>query len=152
MQILLIVAIVLIAVAVSVQTGVLIAMYLMSRRISEKTEALMNETRGPLESITGNLKTVTYDLAETGKIARAQAEHIQETLTELRHSVREQIGDVRGTVQETVTDARRMILRPLREYSAIGVGIAEGIRTFFFGRKRKETSTETEPKRKHPAA
>jgi ElaB/YqjD/DUF883 family membrane-anchored ribosome-binding protein len=152
MQILLIVAIVLIAVAVSAQAGVLIAMYLMSRRISEKAEALMNETRGPLESITGNLKTVAYDLAETGKIARAQAQHIQETLTEVRQGVREQIGDVRGTVQETVTDARHMILRPLREYSAIGMGIAEGIRTFFFGRKRKETPIEMEPKRKHPAA
>jgi hypothetical protein len=152
MQILLIVAIVLIALAVSAQTGVLIAMYLMSRRISEKAEALMNETRGPLESTISNLKTVSYDLAETGKIARAQAQHIQETLTEVRQGVREQIGDVRGTVQETVTDARHMILRPLREYSAIGVGIAEGIRTFFFGRKRKETPIEMEPKRKHPAA
>src|SRR5262249_25051911 len=152
MQILLIVAIVLIALAVSAQTGVLIAMYLMSRRISEKAEVLMNETRGPLESIIGNLKTVSYDLSETGKIARAQAQHIQESLVELRQGIREQIGDVRGTVEDTVTDARHMILRPLREYSAIAVGIAEGIRTFFLGRKRKETQVEMEPKRKHPAA
>jgi uncharacterized protein YneF (UPF0154 family) len=152
MQILLIVAIVLIALAVSAQTGVLIAMYLMSRRISEKAEALMNETRGPLESTISNLKTVSYDLAETGKIARGQAQHIQETVAEVRDAIREQIGDVRGTVGDTVTDARRMILRPLREYSAIGVGIAEGIRTFFFGRKRKEAQIETEPKREHPAA
>jgi hypothetical protein len=133
METLLKVAVVLIAVGVVAQTCVLIAMYLMSRRISGKAEALMNETRVPLESITSNLKTVSNELAETGKIARAQAEHIQ----------------------ETATDAGKMLLRPLREYTAIAVGVAAGIRAFFSERKPRETQTETEQKRKHrkhPAA
>jgi hypothetical protein len=130
METLLMVAVVLIAVGVIAQTGVLIAMYLMSRRISGKAEALMNETRVPLESITSNLKTLSNELAETGKIARAQAKHIQ----------------------ETATDARKMLLRPLREYTAIAVGVAAGIRTFFFERKPRETQIEKEQKRKHPAA
>jgi len=146
------VAVTLIALGVITQTGVLIAMYLLSRRISEKAERLMNDTRGPLESIAGNLKTVSNELAETGKIARAQAEHIQETIIESRQSIRGHIGEVRGVVMDTATDARRMILRPLREYAAIGVGIAEGIRKFFFGRKQKETQIDMEQKRDHPAA
>jgi hypothetical protein len=133
METMLIVAVVLIAVGVIAQTYALIAMYLMSRRISAKAEALMNETRVPLESITSNLKTVSNELAETGKIARAQAEHIQ----------------------ETATDAGKMLLRPLREYTAIAVGVAVGIRTFFSERKPREPQLETEQKRKHrkhPAA
>src|SRR5262249_22046383 len=97
-------------------------------------------------------KTVSNELAETGKIARAQAQHIQETVTESRESLRGHIGDVRGAVMDTVTDARHMILRPLKEYTAIGVGIAEGIRTFFSGRKRKETQAEMKNDRGYPAA
>jgi len=130
METLLIVAVVLIAVGVISQTCVFIAMYLMSRRISEKAETLMNEIRVPLESITGNLKTVSNELAETRKIARAQAEHIE----------------------ETATDAGKMLLRPLRVYTAIAVGVAARIRAFFFEHKPKETQLETEQKRKHPAA
>jgi len=152
MEILLTVAVVLIALGVITQTGVLLAMYLMSRRVSGKAEALINDTRGPLESITSNLKTVSNELAETGKIARAQAQHIQETVIESRQNVREHLGDVRGVVMDTVTDAHKMILRPFREYSAIGVGIAEGVRSFFFGRKPRETRVETEQKREPPAA
>ena len=130
METLLIVAVLLIAVGVIAQTYALIAMYLMSRRISAKAEALMNETRVPLESITSNLKTVSNELAETGKIARAQAEHIQ----------------------KTATDAGKLLLRPLREYTAIAVGVAVGIRTFFFERKPRETQIAPEQKRTHPAA
>ena len=152
METLLIVAIILIALGVIAQTAVLIAMYLMSRKISAKAEGLVNDARGPLESVISNLKTVSNELAETGKIARAQAEHLQETVVESRQNIRGHIGDVRGVVMDTVTDARRMVLRPLREYSAIGVGIAEGVRTFFFGRKPKEARGETEQKHEHPAA
>ena len=152
MQILLIVAIVVVALGVIAQTGVLIAMYLMSRRISGTAEGLMNDARGPMESIISNLKTVSNELAETGKITRTQAEHLQDTVTESQLSIRGHIGEVRGVVMDTVADARRLILRPLREYSAIGVGLAEGVRTFFYGRKRKEAQAETEQKRKHPAA
>src|SRR5262249_26542525 len=54
MQILLIVAIIVVALGVIAQTGVLIAMYLMSRRISGTAEGLMNDARGPMESIISN--------------------------------------------------------------------------------------------------
>ena len=44
-------------------------------------------------------------------------------------------------------EARGTVMRPIRQYSAIASGIAEGIRTFFAG-KREETTIEEE----HPAA
>ena len=119
METLLIVAIVLIALAIMAQAGVLIAMYLMSRQLAGKVESLMNDSKhvmAPLETVTCNLKTISEDLTATGKIARQR-------------------------VLSTVEDGREMIMAPLRQYRAIGMGIAAGLRTFFFGRRRAEEPT-----------
>ena len=149
METLLIVAIVLIALAVVTQAGALVAMYLMSRRIGEKAERLMDESKkfmAPMESITSNLKIISDDLTETGKIARNQALHIQEIVTDTHQAVNQQIADVRSTVQSTMDEARRVAMRPVREYSAVAMGIMAGLRTFFRRRpKPTETPSEAEP-------
>ena len=106
----------------------------------------------PLESITNNLKNVADDLSETGKIARAQALHVQEIVTESQQNIREQITEVRTVVADTVQDARAIVLRPIRQYSAIATGIAVGIRTFLFGRKPREADVEEEKGHQFPAA
>jgi hypothetical protein len=142
MDTLLMVAIVLISLAVIVQAGVLVAMYLMSRRIAGKAELLMNESQKllkPLELITSDLRSVSGDLSATGKIARNQALHVQDIVTETRESVRQQIADVRTAVQDTIDEARDVALRPVREYSAIAMGIAAAFRTFFGRKRTKET-------------
>src|SRR5262245_6474419 len=148
MDTLLMIAVVLTALAVIAQAGVLIAMYLMSRRIAGKAEVLMEESRrlmAPLESITGNLKAVTNDMTETGRIARSQALHGQEIITESHENIRGQMADVRGVVMDTVEEARSIVLRPIRHYSAISIGIAEGVRTFFRRKPTQEpTTVETE--------
>jgi len=80
METLLMVAVVVITLAVVVQTGVLLAMYLLARRISGKVEVLMDETRKlipPLESIAHTLKAVADDLQQTAQIARDQVLHVQ---------------------------------------------------------------------------
>jgi hypothetical protein len=131
MQTLLIVAVVVIALAVITQAGVLLAMYLLSRKVTDKIEGLMDESRRlmePLESITGNLKAVSDDLSITGEIAREQALHIR----------------------EIVNDMRETVLRPIREYSALALAIAEGVRTFFGG--KQEEKIEIENKEERPAA
>ena len=153
MEILLMVAVVVIALAVITQAGVLIAMYLMSRRLAVKAEALMDDSKrlmAPLESMTANLKAVADDLTETGKIARAQALHIQEFVTESQQNIRSQLAEVREVVMDTVQEARVVAMRPIREYSAIAMGISAGIRTFF-GRKRR-AGEKIVVEEEHPAA
>jgi len=140
MQTLLIVAIVVIALAIITQAGVLVAMYLLSRRVTAKVEGLIDEGRTlmtPLESITANLKAVSDDLAQTGEIAREQVLHIQTLVGETGNNIRTQIGEVRERVMDTVDEARETVMRPIRQYSAIATAIAEGVRTFFGGRKEE---------------
>jgi ATP-dependent Clp protease ATP-binding subunit ClpA len=154
METLLMVAVVLITLAVIAQAGVLVAMYLMSRRLADKAETLMDDSRkvmAPMESVTNNLKTVADDLAQTGQIAREQVLHVQEMVTETQQNIRGQVSEVRDAVRETVQEARVVVMRPIRHYSALAVGISEGIRTFFFGPKpRRKNKSRVEEE--HPAA
>jgi len=146
MQILLVVAVVLITLAVITQAGALVAMYLMTRRIGLKAEVVIEDSRKlqqPLETIASNLKTATSDLTETGKIARAQARQIQEFLTDTQQNIREQV----DAVVDTVEEARTVVMRPIRHYSALATGIAVGVRTFFCGKqtKNRTASLKVEP-------
>lgn len=145
METLLTVAIVVIALAVIVQAGVLVGMYLMSRRLTDKAELIMNESMRlipPLESITSNMKSATTDMSEVGKLAHSQVLQLQQMLNETQENVREQITEVREIVLETVAEARTVVMRPVREYSAIATGIVEGVRTFFKGRKAEEPDAQ----------
>ena len=155
MQTLLIVAVVVIALAVITQAGVLLAMYLLSRRVVEKVQGLLDESQklmAPLESITNNLKAVSNDLAQTSQLAHEQVMHVQEIITETGTNIRTQLSDVRERVLDTVDEARDVVMRPIRQYSAIATAVAEGIRTFFRGRKSEVEIQEVEIREKHPAA
>jgi hypothetical protein len=145
MQILLTVAVILIALAIIVQAGVLVSMYLMSRKLANKADVLMTAGQRlmpPLETITNNLKTTSDHLADSGKIAREQVMNVQQFVTESQHNIQQQIREVRGMVLDTVDEARKVVMRPVRQYAAIATAIAEGVRTFFSGRKQPEAITE----------
>jgi hypothetical protein len=134
MDTLLMVAVVLIALAIIVQAGVLVAMYLMSRRLTDKVNGLLDDSRtfiGPLQTVAIHLKTTAAELSEAGKIARDQAHAIEQTLNETRETIRVEVEDLRDRVVDTVETARETILRPMRQWSAVASGIAEGVRYFF---------------------
>jgi hypothetical protein len=125
METLLIVAVVLTALAIIVQAGVLVSMYLMSRRLANKTELLMDDGRRlmtPVEGITTNVKTMTDDFAATGKKAQEELHRIL----------------------DTVGEARGVVMRPVRQYAAMASAIAEGLRTLFAGPETDSVKTESE--------
>jgi ABC-type transporter Mla subunit MlaD len=155
MQTLLIVAIVVIALAVITQAGVLAAMYLLSRKVTDKVQGLIDESQklmAPLESITSDLKAVSNNLAQTGELAREQIVQIQGVIAETRTNIRTQLNDVCERVLNTVDEARETVMRPIRQYAAIANAVAEGIRTFFRGRKDEVEIQEIEIREEHPAA
>ena len=155
MQTLLIVAVVVISLAVITQAGVLLAMYLLSRKVTDKVHGLIDETHKlmtPLESVTNDLKAVSNDLAQTGELAREQVVHIQGIISETHANIRTQLTDVRDRVLDTMDEARGVVMRPIRQYSAVATAIAKGLRTFFKGRKEKVEIQEIEIREERPAA
>lgn len=146
------VAVVLIALAIIVQAGVLVGMYLISRRLTDKVNGLLDDGRtlvGPLQTVTINLKTASTELAEVGKIARDQAHGIEQTLNQTRETIRLEMEDLRDRLVDTVESARDSIMGPVQRWSAVAYGVAEGLRVFF--RRAPEEPVEI-VKRETPAA
>ena len=79
METLLVVAIIIIALAITVQAGVLLAMYLMSKEIATNVEGLVSESRrilAPLEHVSQNAQSASEDMVAVGKIAVDQMNHV----------------------------------------------------------------------------
>jgi hypothetical protein len=162
MNTLLMVAVVLITLAIVVQAGVLVSMYLMSRRVTSNVDSLIAESRklaAPLESVSSNLKTVSEDLTEVSKAARVQINRMEGLLNEARETLYLQMTDVKDQVVDSFEEARTVVMRPVREWSAIASGIAEGVRTFFRREPEVEEVAELEvevefrqDERQYPAA
>jgi ABC-type transporter Mla subunit MlaD len=134
------------AIAVMTQAGVLVAIYLVSKRHSEQIERFMNETRQmmrPIQGITENLRTASANIAEIGVSARDQFRRVEGMVNEtsevlhlqlarLDSTSREIVERVNGTAQ-VIQDS---IIRPIREVAAIAKGFGRGLEAFFLRRQK----------------
>jgi hypothetical protein len=134
------------AVAVITQAGVLVAIYMVSKRHAEQMERFMNETRElmvPIRSITENLRVASANIVEIGVVAREQFrrvegmvsdthEVLQTQLARFDSATREMVERVSGTAQ-VLQDS---VVRPVREVAAIAKGVGRGLEAFFFRRQR----------------
>src|SRR5205823_2923524 len=131
---LLVVAIIVTAVAVAVQAGVLLAMYLITRRIADNVDGLVNESyklMAPLERIATNFRATSEDVVQIGKSAREELVRMESMLRETQTAIRDEVQELRDRVHATVDDLQYTVMRPVREWSAIATGISTGIRSFF---------------------
>ena len=137
MQVLLIVAIVVIALSIIAQAVVLVGMYLMSRRVVDTVNSLVSETKkamAPLETITSNLRAASEELSSIGRAAHNQVLLAEKEFNATRESLRAGVEDIKVRVVDGVEQARQTILLPLHEWSAIATAIGVGIRTLFRGK------------------
>src|SRR5579884_1721742 len=148
METLLVVAIIVTAAAIVVQAGVLIAMYLMTRRMVDNVDGLVQEAyklTAPLERIANNFRVTSEDVVEIGKNARVELIRMENILSETTTLIREEVQDLRDKVNDTVDDLQRTVMRPVREWSAIATGISAGLRSFFNRGRTTTATTTTEP-------
>ena len=82
------------ALAIIIQAGVLVAIYLISKRLSENVERFMKEAREilvPISSITENLKTTSANLNEIGLSAREQVRQIESMVADAGEALEVQL-------------------------------------------------------------
>ena len=134
------------AIAVITQAGVLVAIYLVSKRHAEQMQKFMHETRelmAPIRTITENLRTASANIVEIGASARDQFRRVegmvsdtndvlQTQLARLDSATREVIERVNGTAQ-VLQDS---VVRPVREVAAIAKGVGRGLEAFFIRRQK----------------
>ena len=134
------------ALAVVTQAGVLVGIYLMSRRLSDQVDRFMKETRDimvPLGSITENLRAASANIVEIGVIAREQFRRVEAMVTDTGEAVQVQLErfdrvgrDVIDRINETASIVQESVIRPVREVAALTKGITRAFETFLFRRQR----------------
>ena len=134
------------ALAVVTQAGVLVGIYLMSRRLSDQVDRFVKETRDimvPLGSITENLRAASANIVEIGIVAREQFRRVEAMVTDTGEAVHVQLErfdrvgrDVIDRINETASIVQESVIRPVREVAALTKGISRGFETFLFRRRR----------------
>ena len=134
------------AIAVIMQAGVLIAIYLVTKRTSEKIDKFAKDAQElmvPMRSIADNMKTVSEDLIELGLSAKEQFRRVEAIITDAGQSIQVQIDrfdrvskNVADRIDETAEVVQDSIISPFRDISALAKGLGRGFQ-FFFNRKAR---------------
>lgn len=136
------------ALAVLLQAGILLSIYLLSRRVAERIEASAAELREltpSLKVVTRNLMTVSEDAVEIANTARQQIERVDALIGEVGQTLEGQLDkvdrlsrEVSDRVNETVDIVQNSIVRPVREVGALARGVTRGFEVLM---SRKSRST-----------
>ena len=133
------------ALAVMAQAGVLFAIYLMSKRLSEQVEHFMKDTREmmtPMRVITENLRTASANLVDIGLSAREQFRRVEAMVTDTGEVLRSQLerldkvsSDVVDRINATADVVQESVVRPMREVAAVAKGLGRGFEALFSRRR-----------------
>ena len=138
------------ALAVMTQACVLIAIYLMSKRLSNQVDRFMTETREimvPVKAITENLQVASKNIMEIGVSAREQFRRVEGMVTdtgEVLHSQLDRLDavtkDIADRINSTADMVQDTVVRPVREVAAVAKGLSRGLE-FLFRRNKKSADS-----------
>jgi methylthioribose-1-phosphate isomerase len=134
------------AIAIVTQAGVLLGIYVMSRRLSDQVERFMKDTREmmvPVRSIAENLRIASANIVEIGLSARDQFRRVETMVTDTGEALHMQLErfdrvsqNIIDRINETAEIVQDSVVRPAREVAAVAKGLTRGFGAFFFGRGR----------------
>ena len=134
------------AIAIITQAGVLVGIYVMSRRLSDQVERFMKDTREmivPIRSIAENLRIASANIVEIGLSARDQFRRVEAMVTDTGEALHVQLErfdrvsqNIMDRINETAEIVQDSVVRPAREVAAVAKGLTRGFGAFFFGRGR----------------
>jgi methyl-accepting chemotaxis protein len=141
------------ALAIVVQMGVLIALFVSSRKTGERLQRLskeMEENLLPmirdakilLAESTPQVREILQNLAVLSATARQDAERLSSTANEINDRVRQQLARADELVTRTLTrveatteNVQHLISSPMRQVSGVLTGVAAGLAEFLGSRK-----------------
>jgi ABC-type transporter Mla subunit MlaD len=147
MENLLIIFIVVTSLAVLIQAGVLVALFLSFKKtndrlkpVIESASALLVESRPKLQTITDNLEATTTSL-------RSQVERLDATMSDVIDRTRlqviradELVGRALDRVEETSELVQHSVISPVKQLAGLISGLTVGLDSFFRrGRRRPDS-------------
>jgi hypothetical protein len=143
------------AVAVVIQTGILVGLYLAVRKSTAKMEALatqvtdkavptMETAQAMLVEIRPRLDVITVNLLESSTLVRNQLGRLDATLTDALDRTRLQViradellNRTMDKVEETSDAVHKTVISPLRQVNGLMSAISTGVEVFL-GQKRRQ--------------
>jgi hypothetical protein len=150
------------AVAVALQAGILLAMYLGMRESGRRVDAIATEVKTKvlpaveqaqalITEMRPKLAVITENLQHSTNVLRAQVERIDATVSDTVDRARLQI--IRGDellsrtldrVEQTTDMVHSTVISPVRQLSGLMQGITAGLEFLFGGRARKNGASREE--------
>ncbi len=141
------------AVAILIQMGVLLAIFVSLKKTSEQLQRLSKEmqedllpmirdTKVLLTEATPKVRQILDNLAALSATARQDAERISLTANQINDKVRQQmaradelVARTLGRVEKATENVQQAITSPMRQISAVMTGVAAGLAVFLGSRK-----------------
>jgi hypothetical protein len=142
------------AVAVMIQAGILVALFVVVRKTTGRVEKLASEvntkalplietTHALLVEVKPRIIDIVANADESAHIARAQMERLDATVSDIVDRTRlqviradELVNRTMDRVEETTEMVHRTVVSPIRRLSGLVQGLSAGLE-FFLGRKRR---------------
>jgi hypothetical protein len=147
--------IILTALAVMIQAGILVALYVAVRKTSGRVEALATEVttkalptletaQAMLVELRPRVQDIVVNVEQSARTARAQMERLDATVTDIVDRTRlqviradELVNRTLDRVEETSDMVHRTVVSPIRQLSGLMQGLSAGLE-FFLGRNRRQ--------------
>jgi len=141
-------------IAVMLQAGILLAMYLAMRKSSARLEAMATEVKTKvlptveqaqilLTDLRPKLQVIAYNLEETTSTVRSQVQRVDATVNDVVDRARLQViradellSRTLDRVEQTSDMVHKTVISPVRQLSGLMQGITVGLE-FLFSRGRK---------------
>lgn len=149
-------------IAVLLQAGVLLAMYLAMRKSSERIEALATEVKTKLmpsleqaqeimTELRPKLTVIVDNIEDTSTMVRSQIQRVDATVNDVVDRTRLQViradelfSRTLDRVEQTSEVVQRTVVSPVRQISGLMQGITVGLEFLFAGRNHKNGSGREE--------
>jgi hypothetical protein len=150
------------AVAVVIQAGILVALYVAVRQTTSRMETLATEVKDKVLPTADTAQSIMLDLrpkidniannvSETSTVVRGQLERIDATVTDVVDRTRLQViradellNRTMDRIEETTDVVHRTVVSPVRQLSGLIQGLTAGVE-FLFGGKRASRRDVTVP-------
>jgi hypothetical protein len=143
------------AVAVMIQAGILVALFVVVRKttgrvekiasdVSTKALPMIETTQALLVEVKPRVTDIVTNAEQSARIARTQMERLDATVSDIVDRTRlqviradELVSRTMDRVEETTDVVHRTVVSPIRQLSGLVQGLSAGLE-FFLGRKRRQ--------------
>jgi uncharacterized protein HemX len=144
------------AIAVVIQAGILVGLFLTVRKTSQRVETLASEVKtkalptmetaqAMLVELRPRITDIVTNVDHSARMARTQIERLDATVNDVVDRTRlqviradELVNRTLDRVEETTDMVHRTVISPIRQLSGLMTGLSAGLE-YFLGRKRRQS-------------